>query len=556
MDEKTPEEVLKIEEERYKKEEENILLKIKSRIEAQKKYKEDREKQEQIEKEKQDKDEKRWKSYQKLGVQYHTEKEIRLFSKEVMELLELPVKYDIPPKTKSSPFDSGKISKITYDYSIKYLNCLRYVSGLSYNITLTEKYNKLAQDASLLMKLNNRMEHDGHSRPNGLNKKIYDSGVKGCDESNIASGTINLIRSIFIWSSDEDPDNFSSVGHRRWLLNPKMKNTGLGYVEGFSAMYAFDKNSPKNYVKNIVWPAQNMPIEFFGDNFPWSLSTGQTLNKKVKVTITDKKNNKVITFDKITNDKFSIDNDIYGIPGCVIFRPNLKYKDGDSFRVDVNCTDFSVSYDVNFFNLKCVHKKELIGTVKSSCIKQGKLIYFCDKCGIMEEDINLILHDEEIISISKANCKIKGKKKFKCCYCCQIIEEEIGFQPHDYSCKKINNSQSEGTCKDCGKKIKFNHPTTFNIWFHKRNSGSFDQIPPSNNPIGSIINVRVVGLNGDDNFNRIIFEVSDPELLQLPKIIENEDSNELKVIDKGIVELTIYAEFNPSLRKSNSFNLG
>ena len=203
-----------------------------------------------------------------------------------------------------------------------------------------------------------------------------------------------------------------------------MKNTGLGYVEGFSAMYAFDKNSPKNYVKNIVWPAQNMPIEFFGDNFPWSLSTGQTLNKKVKVTITDKKNNKVITFDKITNDKFSIDNDIYGIPGCVIFRPNLKYKDGDSFRVDINCTGFSVSYDVNFFNLKCVHKKELIGTVKSSCIKQGKLIYFCDKCGITEKNTPLIPHDEEIISISKANCKIKGKKKFKCCYCCQMIDEE------------------------------------------------------------------------------------------------------------------------------------
>ena len=49
---KTPEEVRKIEEERYKREEENLLSGIKDRINAQKKYQEEREKQEQIEKEK------------------------------------------------------------------------------------------------------------------------------------------------------------------------------------------------------------------------------------------------------------------------------------------------------------------------------------------------------------------------------------------------------------------------------------------------------------------------------------------------------------------------
>ena len=96
---KSPEEVRKIEEERYKREEEeNLLSGIKDRINAQKKYQEEREKQEQIEKEKQDKDEKRWKSHQKLGVEYHTQKEIKLFSKDIFELLNDPVEYDIAPK--------------------------------------------------------------------------------------------------------------------------------------------------------------------------------------------------------------------------------------------------------------------------------------------------------------------------------------------------------------------------------------------------------------------------------------------------------------------------
>ena len=473
-----------------------------------------------------------------------------------MELFNFPVKYDIPPKTKSSPYNSGKISKITYDNALKYMNALRYTAGLSHNVGLTEKYNKLAQDASLLMELNNKLAHVGQPKPKGLDKKLYDSGAKGCAESNCGSGHLNLMSSINGWVSDSQPHNFPSVGHRRWLFNPTMKNTGLGYVGSFSAMYAFDGLYEKTDVKNLAWPCQNMPIEFFGDNYPWSLSTGQILKKKVKVTITNKKTNKVTTFDRITNDIFAIDNDAIGLAGCVIFRPNFKYKDGDSFRVDVNCTDFAVSYDVNFFNLNCPHKRELIGTVKSSCIKQGKIIYFCDKCGIMEEKKELKPHDEEIISLSKANCKVKGRKKFKCCYCCQTIEEEIGIQPHDYSLVQINSYQTEGTCKDCDKKIKFNHPTVVNVWFEKRNSEQYSPSPPEYNPIGSVINVWVQEVNGDKAYNRIIFEVSDPELLELPKIVEVDDIHELKVIGKGRVEFTYYAKYNPSLRKSFSINLG
>ena len=379
---KSPEEVMKIEEERFKKEEEKLLSGIKDRITAAKIYQENREKEIQTEKEKQDKDEKRWKSNQKLGVKYQTPKEIKIFSKEAMELYNSPVEYDIQPKT-TEQYNSGKISQISLDNALKYFNSLRFAAGLSHNIGVTEEYNKLAQDASLLMKINNLMAHNGHPKPKGMSKALYDSGAKGCSQSNIGNGYNNLQEGIKGWVSDENQHNLDRVGHRRWVLNPTMKNTGLGLVANFSAMYSFDKGCPENTEKNVAWPCQNMPIEFFGDNYPWSLSVNQSLNKKVKVTITNKKTNKVTKFENIANNKFVINNGNYGQPGCIIFRPNFKYVDGDSFRVDVNCTDFSVSYDVNFFNLKCVHNKELLGKINSSCIKKGKLIYFCDKCGII-----------------------------------------------------------------------------------------------------------------------------------------------------------------------------
>ena len=158
-----------------------------------------------------------------------------------MELLDFPIKYDITPKTKASPFNSGKISKITYDIALKYMNLLRYTTGLSYNIGMTEKYNQLTQDASLLCQLNNKLAHVGHPKPKDLDKKLYDSGAKGCDECNLGMGHENLMSSVNGWASDEDAHNFPRVGHRRWLLNPTMKNTGFGYVGRFSAMYAFDE---------------------------------------------------------------------------------------------------------------------------------------------------------------------------------------------------------------------------------------------------------------------------------------------------------------------------
>ena len=360
------------------------------------------------------------------------------------------------------------------------------------------------------MKINNLMAHFGQPKPKNMSKSLYDSGALGCAKSNLSSGCSNLQNAIQDWVSDEDTSNFDRVGHRRWVLNPTMKDTGLGFLNNFSAMYALDNDCPENKEKNVAWPCQNMPIEFFGDNYPWSLSVNKVLNKKVKVSITDKKTNKVTKFENISNDKFVVNNENYGQPGCIIFRPNFKYSDGDSFRVDVNCTDFSVSYDVNFFHIKCVHNKDILGIIK-----------------------------------------------YKCSFCYQVFDEEIGIQPHDYTLKRIPNiSKTEGTCKDCGKKIQFTPPTKFSLWFKRKEDKNYSDAILFCTPIGSEIIVWVEGVNGDSDYSEIIFEVSDPSLLKLPKKIGNNPNNCLKVIGSGNVEVTYYPKYNPNFKRSFRISLG
>ena len=121
-----------------------------------------------------------------------------------MEIYDNPIEYEINPRI-SVPYNSGKISKQTYIDALKYFNSLRYAAGISYNINVTNEYNKLAQDASLLMQLNDKMAHKSHSQPKKMSKAVYDSGVKGCAESNIGTGHKNLQDAILGWVSDVDP---------------------------------------------------------------------------------------------------------------------------------------------------------------------------------------------------------------------------------------------------------------------------------------------------------------------------------------------------------------
>ena len=552
----TLEEFLKFEEERLKKEEEEILFQHRTKIDLYRKAEEEKQKQELKEKEESDNDQQRWKKNQKLGVKFRTSKEIKDFAKDVMSLYNIPTKYEINPKT-TSPYNSGKITKETYDNSLKYLNSLRFAAGLTYDIGLTDKYNQLAQDASLLCQVNNKLAHTNQPKPKNMDKKLYNSGAKGCAESNLGMGHNNLLDSLKGWVSDQDSGNFDRMGHRRWVLNPTMKNTGLGLVKNYSAMYSFDCEAEENNVKNVAWPCQHMPIEFFGDNYPWTLTTNENLDKKVTVTITNKKTKQETKFNNYINNKFLVNNDGYGQTGCVIFRPYFKYSEGDSFRVDVNCTKFSVSYDVSFFHIECTHKKEVLGSVKSSCMVKGKKILFCDKCGLFNEPLELEPHDEDVKSYDKANCLKKGRKVFECLTCCQQFDNEIGIQPHDYTFRNISTYKVEGTCKDCNKKININPPTTFNLWWSTLDKpDNYSSAVPDYNPIDSTILVWVEGVNGDKGYKEIIFEVDNPSLLKLPEKIENEPNNQLKVLGAGSVQLTIYPKYNPNLKQYANIELG
>lgn len=158
--------------------------------------------------------------------------------------------------------------------------------------------------------------------------------------------------------ADDNASNIDRVGHRRWVLNPAMGKTGFGAVKGdkgtYSGMYSFDRSrSAAQY--GVCWPAQTMPLEFFEDDYPWSISMGTNVDaSSASVTLTRKRDGQEWNFSPSQSDGvFYVNNEYYGQTGCIIFRPDeISYRDGDVFEVEITGLSQPVSYEVEFFALE------------------------------------------------------------------------------------------------------------------------------------------------------------------------------------------------------------
>ncbi|MFP3155166.1 CAP domain-containing protein [Lachnospiraceae bacterium ZAX-1] len=311
-----------------------------------------------------------------IHVEAHTKEAIKSYIKLNGAKIEDPTTFATNPST-SAPYSAGTLTSGSLQSALAMLNQMRYIAGIDADVTLNETYNQKTQAAALLNYLNDTLSHDP-AKPSGINDALFNLGHAGAGESNIAYAassanipgyhTLNQ-RIVKGWMEDADASNVSLVGHRRWVLNPAMAQTGFGMVAGqlgswyksYYAMYAFDSARTSTY-NGVAWPAQNMPIEYFGDTYPWSVSLGKTVDAgNVSVTLTRQSDHKEWVFNKNTpldatsNENgtyFNVNNDGYGAKGCIIFRPaDIVYANGDAFDVKITGVSPEVSYTVNFFSL-------------------------------------------------------------------------------------------------------------------------------------------------------------------------------------------------------------
>lgn len=265
------------------------------------------------------------------------------------------VSYATKPVTTSGAYAAGALSDASLQNALAMLNNFRYIAGLDYKVKLSSTYTQKAQAAALLLAVNGEVS-SAPKKPSGMSTSLYNKGYSGAQNSNLDYGASTLGSAALTWIRDNSVLNRLSLPNRTAFLEPKLGKVGFGAVGKYYAAYINDASAASEVTK-VAWPARNMPLDYFSDSDPWSV-TGVKINdvSKVKVTLVRTGDNQTWTFSASTKT-YDTDSGYFscskGEDSIVTFKPNgVTYKPGDKFSVKIAGTaEGTISYTVSFFEL-------------------------------------------------------------------------------------------------------------------------------------------------------------------------------------------------------------
>lgn len=278
------------------------------------------------------------------------------------------------------PYKIGKLHPDYIKQGVKTANFYRYMSGLPMNLIDTEELNSLSQYGAVVLAKTGYLTHYP-IRPNDVPKDFFEQGYESTSTSNLAqmwfdSEANQLSYSVDMYMVDSDSSNISRVGHRMWVLSPKISQIGFGLAKGgdygFSPMNvtrSYERKSKIAY-NYFAYPGTGYyPKEYFSENNAWSISLNPNVfgveeNTNLTVDLIRKSDGQTWHFkngedDDVTKDKYFNISSGYGGVHAIIFRPdNLGYiHNNEKFNVivkglvDVSGNELPIEYTTEFFDL-------------------------------------------------------------------------------------------------------------------------------------------------------------------------------------------------------------
>ena len=299
-----------------------------------------------------------------------TPAEIRAFYAEHPWTHAAPVYAEMP--SAEAPYSAGSLSEQTLQEALNCLNLCRFAAGVPADIQLCDRYNEAAQAGQLVDLLNGSLVHHPQ-QPEGLPQEIYAQAYQGNSSSDLWCGCHDLPESVAVYLLDPGKANLETLGHRRWLLNPAMRYTGFGYVEGYTGCYVTERGREAPFTGDfIAWPPQNMPYELYADvlngqtGYPFSVTLGADYDmpeeENVQIDLYSQMQNRTLHFSadggsSADRQELHVDTGYYGSTNCIIFDPDCGLFDCDDVLtirisgITKNGTEAPLSYQVQFFRL-------------------------------------------------------------------------------------------------------------------------------------------------------------------------------------------------------------
>ena len=200
----------------------------------------------------------------------------------------------------SEPYAIGTLSGPYLDTGLQYLNFLRGLAGLE-PAALSDHLCVQAQYGSVLLAANDSLTHTPE-KPAGMESSFYRMGANACASSNLSMRFgyqhDTLLQNALQGHMDEDsPLNRLHLGHRRWLLEPRLGKTGFGLATSstgkqYITVPVSDSTGSGSVPAEVCWPAAGpFPNNVFSPGTPWSVSLDPAVYRtpdetRLQVTVT------------------------------------------------------------------------------------------------------------------------------------------------------------------------------------------------------------------------------------------------------------------------------
>lgn len=125
--------------------------------------------------------------------------------------------------------DPGVLSAAAIDDAVRRINLFRWLVGLA-PVFNQRDLNVYAQPCAVMMKENGDLNH----QPPADWACYTSEGAGGASHSNLAMGPRNPAGAIDAYIGD---NNVSSLGHRRWILDPPYLPAGIGHTTSWNCTY-------------------------------------------------------------------------------------------------------------------------------------------------------------------------------------------------------------------------------------------------------------------------------------------------------------------------------
>lgn len=244
----------------------------------------------------------------------------------------------------------GALSQQAQEDALHIANTARFASGIKNKLVIGQNQAQAAQAASLVNRLNDEISHNPE-QVSGLDSNIYQLGIQGAANSNLASN-YGLLDSVLGYIRDDLGErNQAEVGHRRWVLNPAETEVGFGLTDEYSAMYV-NNNEYNGENEDLVYayPGQTAISEFHSEEASLSLMFGENFDlTNAKVSVTD------LQTGEVRNDAH-IDQNLKGWVKSITFGKGMNFQPGTKLQVKVtgvtkDGAEYPVEYTIEYASI-------------------------------------------------------------------------------------------------------------------------------------------------------------------------------------------------------------